>query len=149
MTILKILEYPDPRLRIKAEPVARVTPAVRQLAKDLLETMYAAPGAGLAATQVDQHIRLIVLDLSATGKEPQIFINPEILQREGRLWVTRVACPCRESRKRPRGRPAFRCGPRIWMTRCGSFGRRDCWPCASNTKWITWKENYSWTTSLN
>lgn len=83
MTILKILEYPDPRLRIKAEPVARVTPAVRQLAKDLLETMYAAPGAGLAATQVDQHIRLIVLDLSATGKEPQIFINPEILQREG------------------------------------------------------------------
>ena len=83
MAVLKILEYPDPRLRIKASPVPAVTDEIRQLAADMLETMYAAPGVGLAATQVDQHIRLIVLDVSETRDQPHVLINPEILSREG------------------------------------------------------------------
>ncbi|GAC1672083.1 MAG: peptide deformylase [Steroidobacteraceae bacterium] len=83
MTKLVILEYPDPRLRKKAVPVAQVDDAVRQLADDLLETMYAAKGVGLAATQVDVHQRLIVLDVSEQRDRPVVLINPEILHREG------------------------------------------------------------------
>jgi peptide deformylase len=83
MAVLKILEYPDPRLRIKAKPVEAVTDEIRQLAADMLETMYAAPGVGLAATQVDRHIRLVVVDVSDNKDQPHVLINPEILSREG------------------------------------------------------------------
>ncbi len=83
MAVLKILEYPDPRLRIKAAPVETVTDDIRQLAADMLETMYAAPGVGLAATQVDRHIRLVVIDVSDNKDQPHVLINPEILSREG------------------------------------------------------------------
>jgi peptide deformylase len=83
MALLEILTYPDPRLRTVAEPVAEVTDEHRQLIDDMLETMYAAPGIGLAATQVDVHQRLLVLDISEERNEPQVFINPEILASEG------------------------------------------------------------------
>jgi peptide deformylase len=83
MTKLVILEYPDPRLRKTAAPVAVVDDAVRQLADDMLETMYAAKGVGLAATQVDVHQRLIVLDVSEGRDQPLALINPEILMMEG------------------------------------------------------------------
>jgi peptide deformylase len=84
MTKLAILEYPDPRLRTKAEPVREVDDAVRKLVEDMLETMYAARGVGLAASQVDVHRRLIVLDVSETRDQPLVLINPEILSAEGR-----------------------------------------------------------------
>jgi len=84
MAVLKILEYPDPRLRIKATPVEAVTDDIRQLAADMLETMYAAPGVGLAATQVDRHIRLVVMDVSETRDQAHVLINPEILSRDGK-----------------------------------------------------------------
>jgi len=84
MTKLAILEYPDPRLRKTAKAVETVDDAVRQLADDLLETMYAAKGVGLAATQVDVHRRVIVLDVSDERNQPLVFINPEILSAEGR-----------------------------------------------------------------
>ena len=77
MAILNILEYPDPRLRTKAKPVAQVDDKIRTLIDDMLETMYDAPGIGLAASQVDQHIRLVVMDLSEDKSAPQVFINPE------------------------------------------------------------------------
>jgi peptide deformylase len=83
MTKLAILEYPDPRLRKKAAPVAEVDDALRQLADDMLETMYAARGVGLAATQVDVHQRLIVLDVSEQRDQPLVLINPELLRLEG------------------------------------------------------------------
>ena len=83
MTKLVILEYPDPRLRKKAEPVTAVDDAMRQLVDNLLETMYAANGVGLAATQVDVHKRLIVLDVSESRDAPLVLINPEILAAEG------------------------------------------------------------------
>ena len=81
MTRLTILEYPDPRLRTKATPVAVVDADVRQLIDDMLETMYGARGIGLAATQVNVHRRVLVADVSEEKNQPLVFVNPEILER--------------------------------------------------------------------
>jgi peptide deformylase len=83
MAVLSILRYPDPRLEKVAQPVERVDDSIRQLVRDMAETMYAAPGIGLAATQVDIHKRVIVLDVSDTRDELLVLINPEILALEG------------------------------------------------------------------
>ena len=83
MALRTVLEYPDPRLRTRAQPVTRFDAALGTLIDDMLETMYAAPGIGLAATQIDVHERLIVIDLSSEHNEPLVLINPEILSREG------------------------------------------------------------------
>ena len=83
MAKLSILEFPDPRLRTLAKPVAQVDESLRQLVDDMFETMYAAPGIGLAATQVNIHQRLLVLDVSEDHSRPMVFINPEILRAEG------------------------------------------------------------------
>lgn len=83
MALLPILEFPDPRLRTRAQPVAQVDAGIRKLIDDMFETMYAAPGIGLAATQVNVHQRLLVVDVSESRKEPLALINPEILARDG------------------------------------------------------------------
>jgi peptide deformylase len=83
MALLDILHYPDKRLRTVAEPVDVVDDSIRRLVDDMFETMYAAPGIGLAATQVNVHKRVIVMDLSAEKNEPLCLINPEIIKREG------------------------------------------------------------------
>ncbi len=83
MSKLSILKFPDPRLRTVAKPVTEVTESERKLAADMLETMYEARGIGLAATQVNRHIRMLVLDLSEERNAPRVFINPEIISREG------------------------------------------------------------------
>ena len=77
MAILNILEFPDPRLRTIAKPVDVVDDGIRQLVDDMFETMYEAPGIGLAATQVNVHKRVVVMDLSEDRSEPRVFINPE------------------------------------------------------------------------
>ncbi|MGD8177258.1 peptide deformylase [Marinimicrobium sp. ARAG 43.8] len=84
MAKLEILEFPDPRLRTIAKPVEQVDDKVRQLVDDMFETMYAAPGIGLAATQVNVHRRVVVMDLSEDQSQPMVFINPEVevLDRE-------------------------------------------------------------------
>lgn len=76
--ILEILEFPDPRLRTEAKPVAEVDDRIRQLIDDMFETMYAAPGIGLAATQVNVHEQVIVIDVSEQHDQPRVYINPEI-----------------------------------------------------------------------
>jgi peptide deformylase len=91
MAQLTILEFPDPRLRTRAEPVQVFDAALRQLVEDMFETMYAAPGIGLAATQVNVHQRLIVIDVSETHDEPQVYINPVILARDGAM-VSEEGC---------------------------------------------------------
>ncbi len=83
MALLDILHFPDPRLRKKAHPIKTVTNDTRQLAKDMLETMYAAPGVGLAAVQINVQKRIIVIDISEDKSSPLIFINPEIIYKEG------------------------------------------------------------------
>jgi peptide deformylase len=91
MARLPILEFPDPRLRTRAAPVAAFDAALARLIEDMLETMYEAPGIGLAATQVNVHQRLIVIDTSEQKNDPQVFINPEILMREG-TEITEEGC---------------------------------------------------------
>lgn len=83
MAILPILQFPDPRLRIKAAPVTKVDAALRKQVEDMYETMYDARGIGLAATQVDIHLQIFTMDLSRDSNEPQCVLNPEIIHREG------------------------------------------------------------------
>ena len=78
MALLPILEFPDPRLRTVAKPIANVDDRIKKLADDMFETMYEAPGIGLAATQVNVHERILVIDVSEDKSEPMVFINPEI-----------------------------------------------------------------------
>ena len=92
MARLPILVYPDPRLHTVAKPVAAVDARIRQLADDMLETMYAADGVGLAATQVDVHERVIVMDTSAERNEPRVLINPEIVWRSEALSTAEEGC---------------------------------------------------------
>ena len=91
MAKLKILEFPDPRLRKKAQPVEMVDQALKQLIDDMFETMYDAPGIGLAATQIDVHRRLLVADVSADKNEPWVLINPVIFEQDG-VEVTEEGC---------------------------------------------------------
>jgi peptide deformylase len=83
MSKLTILEFPDPRLRTQAKPVTVFDAELAELARDMLETMYAAPGIGLAATQVNVHKQLLVLDVSEEGNQPRVLVNPRIVAREG------------------------------------------------------------------
>jgi peptide deformylase len=83
MTLLQILRYPDERLHRVAAPVQEINDRIRQLVRDMAETMYAAPGIGLAASQVDVHEQVIVIDISEAHDRLQVFINPEILESRG------------------------------------------------------------------
>jgi peptide deformylase len=83
VTRLAILEHPDPRLRRTARPVTEFGAPLQRLVDDMFETMYAARSIGLAATQVDEHLQVIVMDVSGAATDPRVFINPEILSRQG------------------------------------------------------------------
>ncbi len=83
MSQLNILTLPDSRLKTVAVSITEINDDIKQLAQDMLETMYAAPGIGLAATQVDQHIQLVVIDVSEEKDQPLVLINPEIIEKEG------------------------------------------------------------------
>jgi peptide deformylase len=91
MAILEILQYPDQRLTLPAERVEKIDASVRRLVDDMVETMYAAPGVGLAATQVDRHLQVIVIDVSEDRSDLRVFINPEITRREG-VTVNQEGC---------------------------------------------------------
>lgn len=91
MAILNILHYPDERLHKVAKPIAAVDEALQRMIDDMAETMYAAPGIGLAATQVDFHHRLIVIDISETKDQLQVFINPKIVSSDGKC-VSEEGC---------------------------------------------------------
>ena len=91
MSIIKILKYPDPRLRTVAEDVIKFDKSLHNLARDMLETMYAENGIGLAATQVDFHIRLVVIDISEERDDPLIFVNPVVTVLDDKSLV-----PCEE-----------------------------------------------------
>ena len=88
MAVLPILHYPDPRLHTVAKPVAEINQKIKQLVSDMAQTMYEAPGIGLAATQVNAHVQVIVIDLSDERNQLQVFINPEITwaSEEEKVW---------------------------------------------------------------
>jgi peptide deformylase len=91
MAILEILQYPDPRLAHPAQRVEKIDDATRRLIDDMIETMYAAPGVGLAATQVDVHKQIVVIDVSEDRSDLRVFINPEVTRREG-VAVNQEGC---------------------------------------------------------
>ncbi|MEO5740125.1 MAG: peptide deformylase [Vicinamibacterales bacterium] len=91
MAILEILQYPDLRLSTPAQRVEKIDASTRKLIDDMTETMYAAPGVGLAATQVDAHLQIIVIDVSEDRSDLRVFINPEVTRREG-LAVNQEGC---------------------------------------------------------
>ena len=90
MTLLDIIEYPDPRLKTVARPVTRFDESLRRLADDMAHTMYVAPGVGLAATQVDVHERLLVVDVSETKDQLHVLVNPEV------VWASEEQVECEE-----------------------------------------------------
>ncbi|WP_097459529.1 peptide deformylase [Mangrovitalea sediminis] len=90
--ILEILEFPDPRLRTVAKPVETVDDSIRKLIDDMFETMYEAPGIGLAATQVNVHKRIVVIDVSEDHDQPLVFINPEVEVLEGEEMEMQEGC---------------------------------------------------------
>jgi peptide deformylase len=92
MARLPILRFPDPRLHTVARPIAQVDDRIRQLASDMLETMYQAEGVGLAATQVDVHERLVVMDTSENHDDPVVLINPEIVWRSEEMRLAEEGC---------------------------------------------------------
>lgn len=92
MAIREILQYPDERLRRQAKPVEHIDERIRALVDDMCETMYDAPGIGLAATQIDVHERVVVVDVSEAGNEPMVFINPEIVQRSDTRDTAEEGC---------------------------------------------------------
>lgn len=92
MALLPILRYPDPRLHLVAKPVAEVDARIRQLVDDMFETMYESQGVGLAATQVDVHERVIVIDVSDERNEPRVLINPEIVAASEEMMLGDEGC---------------------------------------------------------
>jgi peptide deformylase len=92
MAILEILEYPDKRLRTIAKPVTEVTDDIRKIIDDMFETMYEAPGIGLAASQVNVHQRIVTMDLSDEKDDPLVFINPEVTVLDGELESMQEGC---------------------------------------------------------
>lgn len=88
MAVLPLLRFPDKRLRIKAAAVAEINDATRSLVQDLLDTMYAQSGIGLAATQVNLHQQIVVIDLSDTQEQPQVFINPVLITQSGSTGIS-------------------------------------------------------------
>ena len=149
MTRLTILEYPDPRLRTVAKPVTVVDDALRRLIDDMLETMYAGHGVGLAATQVNVHRRLLVADVSEEKNEPLVFINPrDHRTRRGRCQPGGLpvgAGHLRRCRVAPAGRA---CGRSIVTASPSSGTSTACSPFACSTRWITWRASCSSTICL-
>jgi len=92
MSLLSILRYPDPRLHTVAKPVTEVDERIRRLVDDMLETMYAADGVGLAATQVDVHERVIVIDTSESRDRPRVLINPELIAKSDEMVLGEEGC---------------------------------------------------------
>ncbi len=92
MAVLPILHYPDPRLFKVSQPVEQIDDSIRQLVRDMAETMYAAPGVGLAAPQVNVHQRVVVIDVSEEGNQLRVLINPEIIWRSDEIQVYEEGC---------------------------------------------------------
>ncbi len=142
MALLDILTYPDPRLRQRARPVDAVDAQVRQLAEDMAQTMYAAKGIGLAATQVGVAKRVVVMDLSAEHDQLRVLINPRVVARDG-------SQECEEGcLSVPDVYDTVERALRVSTStaRRGKWTPTACWRCACNTRSTTWTASCSWTT---
>ena len=150
MALLNILRYPDPRLHTVAKPVAAVDDRIRQLVDDMIETMHAAEGVGLAATQVDVHQRVIVMDTSDTHDQPRVLINPEIIvSASEELMVNEEGClsvPTIYDKVQRHAQVRVRALGRDGLNPMSSMPK--AWPpCACSTRWTTCWARCSWNTS--
>ena len=144
MALLPILHYPDPRLNRVAARGERVDDKIRKLINDMADAMYTAPGVGLAATQVDVHLRIIVIDISESRGQLQVFVNPELIaasgvaeREDGCLSVPDVYEKVRRAeRVTVRARRMPKAG-------CTRWRLRGCLRCVSSMKWITSTARYS------
>ena len=148
MSLLSILRYPDPRLHKVARPIAVVDDRIRRLVDDMLETMYAADGVGLAATQVDVHERVIVIDTSESRDDPRVLINPELTWRSEEMSFVDEGCLSVPAiyDKVNRHAAGARAGARPRRRRCRSSTPTGCCRCACSTRSITWTARCSWNT---
>ena len=147
MAQLTILHYPDPRLRIEAEPVAEVDERIRTLVSDMLETMYEAHGIGLAATQVNVHERVLVVDISEKRDQPLCLINPRILHSEGEVSYEEGCLSVPDFSKPSAARSSFASRRSMRMANALKWKRRGCSPSAYSMRWTTWTGSCSWTIS--
>jgi peptide deformylase len=139
MALLPILRYPDPRLHTVARPVAEVNDRIRQLVDDMIQTMYVAEGVGLAATQVDVHERVVVMDTSEEHDKPVVLINPEIVQRSAEMALNEEGClsvPQTYDRVERHARVTVRALEQARRERL-SWKPKAWPPCACSTRWTT------------
>ena len=147
MALLPILRYPDPRLHKKAKPVAEVDERIRQLARDMAETMYDAPGVGLAATQVDVHERLVVIDVSEDGNQLLTLINPEITWRSDDYKIYEEGCLSVPGIYDEVERAAsIRCKALDIDGKPSSSRPTACSRSVCSTSWTIWTARCSWNT---
>ncbi len=151
MALREIIILPDKQLRLVSKPIEKVTPEIRRLADDMFETMYDAPGIGLAAIQVAQPLRLITMDLAKkdedgeTNPQPRVFINPEILSASEEISVYEEGCLSIPEYYEEVERPArVRLRYTIWTARCMRRTPRACSPPASSMRSITSTACCSW-----
>lgn len=147
MALLPILKFPDPRLHTVAKPVQEVDDRIRKLVKDMAETMYDAPGVGLAATQVDVHERVVVIDVSESGNELLVLINPEITWKSEELKVYEEGClsvPDTYDKVERAANIRFKAR----MKKASGTRKKPmaCWPCVFSMNWTTWMARCLWST---
>ena len=142
MAILDVLQFPDERLRTVAKPIDEVNSEIKQLVADMFETMREEKGIGLAATQVNQHVRLVVMDVSEEQNEPRVFINPEIVNKEGST-ISEEGClsvPGNYAKVDRAEKVTVKAldgeaNPTSWK-------QMACWRFVFNTNWIIWMVSY-------
>ena len=145
MAILDILHFPDPRLRNKAKPVAQVDDSIRRLIDDMLETMYQAPGIGLAATQVNVAKRVVVIDLSEEKNEPLCLVNPKIIEKDGEEQMEEGCLSVPGIYEMVKRANKIRVRALIATVLPLRWRPKSCWRSVFSTNWITWKVNCLWT----
>ncbi|EIM34039.1 peptide deformylase [Enterobacter cloacae subsp. cloacae GS1] len=141
MAVLQVLHIPDERLRIVAEPVKEVNAEIQRIVDDMFDTMYAEEGIGLAATQVDIHKRIIVIDVSENRDERLVLINPELLEKSGETGIEEGCLSIPEQRALvPRAEKVKFAHWIVTAIRL-SWKPTICWRFAFSMRWITWSVN--------
>ncbi len=141
MAVLQVLHIPDERLRKVAEPVKEVNAEIQRIVDDMFDTMYAEEGIGLAATQVDIHQRIIVIDVSENREEQLVLINPEMLEKDGETGIEEGCLSIPEQRALvPRAEKVKIRALERMVSRL-NWRPMACWLSVSSMRWITWSAN--------
>ena len=141
MAVLQVLHIPDERLRIVAEPVKEVNAEIQRIVDDMFDTMYAEEGIGLAATQVDIHKRIIVIDVSENRDGRLVLINPELLEKSGETGIEEGCLSIPEQRALVPRAEKVKIAPWIVTVIRSNWRQTICWRFVFSMRWITWSVN--------